>query len=306
MADHGRDLEFGIFLFPNAGEARELIGQAALAEELGFDFVATPDHPYRADYLENWTLLSAIAGATESIRVFPDVVNLSLRQAPAVLAKAAWTLNALTPGRLYLGLGTGALWDEISGIGGPVWSPREAFAHIEEAVEVIRLFWSGAPEVNFEGEYYRLSNATPPPAPSPPIPLWIGCAKPKMRSLIARAADGWIPNNDEGIELENLSRVSHHLDVELVAAGRVPADVRRMFPSARKKLQPHSERFLFGPPEQWIDELTALALELGFDTFIFGDRDAPVEHVRRIAAEVIPGVKANVAKARASTAASTR
>ncbi|HWB21935.1 MAG TPA: LLM class flavin-dependent oxidoreductase, partial [Gaiellaceae bacterium] len=261
MTDHGRTLEFGTFLFPNVSDAGDLIGVAQLAEELGYDFVAAPDHPYRADYVENWTLLSAIVGATESIRVFPDVVNLALRQ-PAVIAKSAWTLNALAPGRIYLGLGTGALWDEIAAIGGPVWSPRDAFEHIEEAVEVIRLFWSGEPEVSFAGQHYRLTAATPPPLVSPAIPLWIGCAKPKMRRLIARSADGWIPNNDEGIEVENLTNVSNHLDEELVAAGRQPADVRRMFPSARKKIQARSERFLFGPPEQWVEELTMLALEL--------------------------------------------
>jgi hypothetical protein len=71
-----------------------------------------------------------------------------------------------------------------------------------------------------------------------------------------------------------------------------------MFPSARKRIQQRSERFLFGPPEQWAEELTMLAVELGFDTFIFGDREAPVDHIRQIAAEVIPQVKANVAAAR--------
>ncbi|HWB21936.1 MAG TPA: LLM class flavin-dependent oxidoreductase [Gaiellaceae bacterium] len=297
MPDHHRTLEFGTFLFPKSAGASGLLRQARLAEELGYDIIATPDHPYNAEYVDQWTLLSTVIGATETVRVFPDVVNLSLRQPPAVLAKAAWTLDALAPGRLYFGLGTGGLWEGIAGIGGPVWSPREALEHIDEAVDVIRLIWSGAPEVSFAGTHYQLNGATPPSAPEQPIPIWIGCGKPKMRRLVARAADGWIPNGD-GIELENLTFASRHLDEEIAAAGRQPGDVRRICNTIMKKLQPQSEGFLFGPAEQWIEEISRLALELGFDTFIFGDRDTTEEHLHRFAEEVIPGVRAAVEAAR--------
>jgi hypothetical protein len=67
-----------------------------------------------------------------------------------------------------------------------------------------------------------------------------------------------------------------------------------------KKLQPQSEAFLFGPAEQWIEELTFLAVELGFDTFVFGDRDTTVDHLHRFAEDVIPGVRENVARSRAT------
>jgi alkanesulfonate monooxygenase SsuD/methylene tetrahydromethanopterin reductase-like flavin-dependent oxidoreductase (luciferase family) len=297
VTDHYRTLEFGTFLFPKSAEASDLLRQARLAEELGYDVIATPDHPYKAEYVEQWTLLSAVIGATKTVRVFPDVVNLSLRQPPAVLAKAAWTLDALAPGRLYFGLGTGGLWEGIAGIGGPTWSPREALEHIEEAVDVIRLIWSGSPEVSYAGTHYELNGATPPPAPARPIPIWIGCGKPKMRRLVARAADGWIPNGD-GIELENLTLASQHLDEEIAAAGREPGDIRRICNTIMKKLQPASQGFLFGPPEQWIEEISSLALDLGFDTFIFGDRDTTEEHLHRFAEEVIPGVRVAVESAR--------
>lgn len=300
MPDHQRELQFGSFLFPTAAKASELLGQAELAESLGYDLIAAPDHVYWPHYLDQWTLLSAIAGRTEQIGLFPDVVNLSLRQPPAALAKAAWSLDALAPGRLRLGLGTGGLWDDIVAVGGPRWSKAEARVRLGEAVDVVRALWSDEGEVDFEGEHYRLTGAKGLGAPAGPVEIWIGCASRPLRRLIARAGDGWIPNGN-GIEIDNLTRAGLHLDEELEAAGRAPGDVRRIANTIMKKLQPASEGFLVGPADQWIEELTFLALELGFDTFVFGDRQTTVEHLHRFAEEVIPGVRANVAAARADS-----
>ena len=225
MPDYHRELEFGTFLFPKSSEAPDLLRLAKLAEELGYDLLAAPDHPYWPQYLDNWTFLSAVFGATTSIRIFPDVVNLSLRQ-PAVVAKAAWSLEAMAPGRLKLGIGSGGVWDAIAGIGGPQWSGREALEHVEEAVSVLRLIWSGEETVSFTGQHYQLHDATPPVAPTQPIDIWIGCGKPAMRRLVARGAEGWIPNGD-GIEIDNLTKGSAHLDHELAEAGRPPGEVRR-------------------------------------------------------------------------------
>jgi alkanesulfonate monooxygenase SsuD/methylene tetrahydromethanopterin reductase-like flavin-dependent oxidoreductase (luciferase family) len=297
MPDYNRELEFGTFLFPKSSEAPDLLRQARLAEELGYDLIAAPDHPYWAHYLDNWTFLSAVFGATQRIKVFPDVVNLALRQ-PAVVAKSAWSLEAMAPGRLRLGLGSGGVWDAIAGIGGPRWSGKEAYEHVVEAVEICRLIWSGEETVSFAGAHYQLNNATPPPAPKEPIEIWIGCGKPAMRRLVARAADGWIPNGD-GIDLENLTAATAHLNEELATAGREPGDVRRICNTIMKSLQDDSEGFLFGPAEQWIEEISALVLDLGFDTFVFGDRNTTEAHLHRFADEVIPGVRQNVARARA-------
>jgi hypothetical protein len=66
-----------------------------------------------------------------------------------------------------------------------------------------------------------------------------------------------------------------------------------------KKLQQKSVGFLFGPAEQWVDELSGLAIDLGFDTFVFGDRDTTEAHLHRFAEEVVPGVRDNVGRARA-------
>ncbi|MDX6467370.1 MAG: hypothetical protein QOI27_2410 [Gaiellaceae bacterium] len=303
MPDYNRELTFGSFLFPKSAEVHDLLRQAELAESLGYDLVAVPDHPYWPQYVDQWTLISAIVGRTSKIHVFPDVVNLSLRP-PAVLAKAAWTIDGLAPGRLHLGLGTGGVWDAIAGIGGPRWAPAEALEHIEEAVELIQLLLTGGEGLSFEGEHYRLDGANPP-RPGRSIDIWIGCGRPKMRRLTARLTNGWIPNGD-GIEIDNLTAASAHLDEEIAAAGREPGELRRICNTIMKKLQPESDGFLFGPAEQWIEELTFLAVELGFDTFVFGDRDTTVEHLHRFAEEVVPGVRENVERARAAAPAVAR
>lgn len=117
-----------------------------------------------------------------------------------------------------------------------------------------------------------------------------------MRKLIAQAADGWIPGM-YSIDPVPIAIEVDHLDAELEAAGRPCAAVRRVYNTIAKKVQSTTDGFLVGPPEQWVDELTRAALEFGFDTFLFGDRDATVEHLHIVAERVIPQVRANVVAA---------
>src|SRR5438094_10504607 len=99
--DHGLPVRFAVFVTPQASERP--LRLAGLADELGFDGVGVQDHPYQRRFFDTWTLLTAIAMRTERITVFPDVANLPLRP-PAMLAKAAATLDILSGGRLELGL----------------------------------------------------------------------------------------------------------------------------------------------------------------------------------------------------------
>src|SRR5438105_15958384 len=98
---------------------------AVLADELGFDLVGIQDHPYQRRFFDTWTLLTAIAMRTERITVFPDVANVPLRP-PAMLAKAAATLDILSDGRLELGLGAGGFWKGIEAYDGPVRTAAES------------------------------------------------------------------------------------------------------------------------------------------------------------------------------------
>src|SRR5215216_5486722 len=153
MTDYGRDLEFGANADPLVDEPNHAAAVARLADTMGLDFVAIQDHPYNRRFLDTWTLLATLIPQTSRLRFFPDVVDLPLRP-PAMLAKAAATLDVLSGGRVELGLGAGAFWDAIRAYGGPVRSPREAVEALEEAVQVIRLMWSGQRGVRLEGRHY--------------------------------------------------------------------------------------------------------------------------------------------------------
>jgi alkanesulfonate monooxygenase SsuD/methylene tetrahydromethanopterin reductase-like flavin-dependent oxidoreductase (luciferase family) len=294
MGELSRDVSFASFLFPVPTDGAGLLRQGQIAEELGFDIVAVPDHIDWPERVEQWTILSAVAASTSRVQLLPAVSALVFRP-PAVLAKAAWTLELIAPGRLILGVGTGALPSIVS-VGERPWTGREAVDRLREGIEVIRLLWKGEPKVSYEGTFYRLADATPPPPHSRKIDIWVGANRPAMRRLIAQSADGWFP----GMNLfapQDLDVAVAHLDEEILAAGRRISDVRRVYNTIGRKLQPKSDGFLIGPPEQWVEELTRVILEYGFDTILYGDRERTVEQLYVFAERVMPQVRANVAAA---------
>src|SRR2546427_3782070 len=185
--DYRQPVRFGVFVTPEATERP--LQMAALADELGYEVVGVQDHPHQRRFSDAWTLLTAIAMRTEHITVFPDVANLPLRP-PAVLAKAAATLDLLSGGRVELGLGAGGFWDAIKAYGGPVRTPGESVSALEEAIQVIRLMWSGRHGIRFDGRFYPLAGAHSGPVPAHPIGIWLGGDKPRLLSLGGTLADG--------------------------------------------------------------------------------------------------------------------
>ena len=291
MPDHGRDIRFGYFLVPNAADP--LLATAKRVEDVGLDYVAVQDHPYQRRFVDTWTLLSMIAAVTTRVGVFPDVACLPLRP-PAVLAKAAASLDVLSGGRVELGLGAGAFWDPIEAYGGPRRTPGEALGALGEAVEVIRKVWSGERNMRFEGRHYRLHGAHSGPVPAHPIGIWLGAYGPRALALTARKADGWLPSFRG--DFQELADMIARLDDAALAAGRRPGDVRRVLNVGGTITGGDSEGPFHGPPSQWVDELTTLVREHGFDTFV-ASGDQP-DLLDRFAAEVAPAVRTQVAAER--------
>jgi alkanesulfonate monooxygenase SsuD/methylene tetrahydromethanopterin reductase-like flavin-dependent oxidoreductase (luciferase family) len=281
--DYGHELQFGAFITPTAAAAQQVVRLAELADRAGLDLVTVQDHPYQPAFLDTWTLLSVIAARTERIRVSPNVANLPLRP-PAVLARAAASLDLLSGGRVELGLGAGAFWPAITAMGGPSREPREAVDALREAIGVIRALWTpGSRGVRLPGEHYRLTGAKPGPAPAHDIEIWVGAYKPRMLRLVGEVADGWLPSLAySGVEtLPELNRI---IDDAALAAGRRPEQVRRLYNI---------------PAGMAPEQLAELALTHGMSVFIVSADDPNV--LAGFAAEVAPAVRELVAKERAQT-----
>jgi len=278
--DYGKPVQFGVFILPDSMQPARPLELAVLADELGFDLIGIQDHPYQRRFYDTWTLLTAIAMRTQRITVFPDVANIQLRP-PAILAKSAATLDLLSGGRVQLGLGAGSasIADAIKGIGGPGHTAGASVSALEEAIQVIRLMWSGERSVSFDGKFYQLAGVHPGPMPAHAMGIWLAAYKPRMISLVGRAADGWVPSFGY-LQPSDLGELNKRIDDEARNAGRDPLAIRRVL----------------NVGEQTAELLVELTLEHGMDTYIVSGEDP--EAMRQFAAGVAPAVREAVAKAR--------
>jgi alkanesulfonate monooxygenase SsuD/methylene tetrahydromethanopterin reductase-like flavin-dependent oxidoreductase (luciferase family) len=276
--DYGLPLKLGVFVIPDATQPLRALERAIHADKLGFDLVGIQDHPYQRRFHDTWTLLGAIAARTQRIGLFPDVANLPLRP-PAMMAKAAASLDLLSGGRFELGLGAGGFWDAIKAMGGPARTPAESVSALEEAIQVIRLLWSGGRGIRFDGRFYQLAGVNAGPVPAHPIGIWIGAYKPRMLGLIGRLADGWVPSLGY-LKPADFADAHARIDEAAAAADRQPSAIRRIINVGGKLTA---------------DELAALVLEHGFDTFVSSEEVMDV-----FAQDVAPRVRELVAAGRGS------
>ena len=284
---------FGANVDPVWEDPGEPLRVTRQVERAGLDLVTVQDHPYQPRFYDAWTLISYLAGATEKVTFVPTVANLPLRP-PAMLAKSAASLDVLAPGRIQLGLGTGAFWDAIEAMGGQRREPKEAVAALDEAIEVTRLMWSGERSVRFKGEHYSLAGVHPGPAPSPGLGIWLGAYGPRMLALTGRKADGWMPSYGF-LGLDRLGDAVARLDGGAAEAGRDPASLRKIY-NLNGLISPAESTVPFqGTVRQWVDQLASLVREFGMNGFVYWP-DA--DHLRQLtvfALEVVPGVRAALA-----------
>ncbi|MGI5521321.1 LLM class flavin-dependent oxidoreductase [Micromonospora sp. CA-259024] len=295
MSDYGHDLVFGSFVTPGGGDPDHTVGVAVLTEQVGLDLVTFQDHPYQPAFLDTWTLLSFVAARTNRVYLAANVTNLPLRP-PAVLARSVASLDLLSGGRVSLGLGAGAFWDAIEAMGGRRLTPGQGVRALEEAIEVIRQLWDAETRggVRVDGEFYRVMGAKRGPAPAHAVPIWLGAYKPRMLQLTGRRADGWLPTLGY-LQPGDLAKGNAIIDDAAQEAGRSPRDVRRLLNIAGQ-FSVGGRGPLNGPAEQWVRELTELALGEGVSAFILASDDP--DDLRRFAGEVAPAVRELVAAER--------
>ena len=174
---------------------------ARAAEEAGFDRIGVSDHLWQhpimggpdADEPECYTTLAFLAANTGRAKLTAMVTGVHFRH-PAVLVKTVTTLDILSGGRAWLGIGSGHYEEEARGLGIPFPPQRERFEMLEEAVQICLKMWSGerGDDCPFEGKHYKLERPLNLPQsltrPHPPIMI-AGDGEKKTLRLVARYAD---------------------------------------------------------------------------------------------------------------------
>ncbi len=295
MTDYGHELQFGIFVTPNAADADAVLELSKLADVLGLDLVTFQDHPYQGRFLDTWTLLSFVAAHTSNVRVAPNVANVPLRP-PVVLARSVASLDILSGGRVELGLGAGTFWDAIAAVGGPMLTPGQSVDALAEAIDVIRAAWNtGGGRIHHQGTYHRIVGAHPGPAPAHDVEIWLGAYKRRMLALTGATADGWLPSMGYA-DVAALPAMNAAIDRAAEAAGRRPAEVRRLFNI--NGAFGSGTGFLQGAPRDWAEQLSELTLSTGMSAYILSASSD--DDLRRFAEEVAPAVRELVTAARAA------
>jgi alkanesulfonate monooxygenase SsuD/methylene tetrahydromethanopterin reductase-like flavin-dependent oxidoreductase (luciferase family) len=301
MADYGHELIFGAFLTPSNAAPERVVEVVRAAEAAGLDLATFQDHPYQPRFLDTWTLLSYVAARTERIRLSGNVLNLPLRP-PAVLARAAASLDLLSGGRFELGLGAGAFWNGVAAMGGRKLSPGQGVDALSEAIDIIRGTWDAGNTTRFkvDGTYYHVDGAKRGPAPAHDIGIWLGAYKPRMLRLTGAKADGWLPTDSYMDGLDEVARANAIIDGAAEEAGRSPGDIRRLINVTGRFGMGRGEALLSGGPDQWPEQLAELTLEYGLSGYILASDDPAALQV--FGRDVAPATRELVAAERSATA----
>jgi alkanesulfonate monooxygenase SsuD/methylene tetrahydromethanopterin reductase-like flavin-dependent oxidoreductase (luciferase family) len=169
---------------------------AVEAEALGFDSVWTADHlmhGYDGGIMEGWTTLSVIAGKTSKVQL--GTIHLAQPfRAPAVAAKMAATLDAISGGRLIFFYDCGWQEPEVRAYGLEWPDEEERIARMDEGLTLIDALWHAEEPFSFDGRYFQTDDAIcrPKPAQRPRPPVWLGESRSQLwNDTICRHADGW-------------------------------------------------------------------------------------------------------------------
>ncbi|MFM7143179.1 MAG: LLM class F420-dependent oxidoreductase [Alphaproteobacteria bacterium] len=225
-----RRIRFGIQTPQEGASWEALAAHWKEAERLGYDTVWLDDHfhgvvtPPGADQLEAWVTMAALARETSTIR-FGTLVFCNSYRHPSLTAKMAASLDAISGGRLEMGLGAGWFESEYTAYGYDFPPMRTRLEQLSEALEICRRMWT-EDRPSFEGRHYRIDRPWVRPAPvqrpHPPIVIGGGGEKVLLR-LVARHAQVW---NMGGSPAEFAHKIAV-LDRHCAEVGRDPAEIER-------------------------------------------------------------------------------
>ncbi len=181
---------YGYTLYCEGNDPRDLVAQAVAAEEAGFDFLVISDHfhPWLPEQRHSgfaWSILGAVAQATDRIRLATMVTCPILRYHPAIVAQMAATTGILSDGRFTLGLGAGERLNEhVVGRGWPPVDVRHEM--LREAIQIIRRLWEGG-YVTHRGRHFTVEDARVFDLPGEEIPIFVAASGRRSAELAAEA-----------------------------------------------------------------------------------------------------------------------
>lgn len=275
-------LRFGIGTYAIKG--LDPIKYAQSVERLGFDIVAITDSV--SGEFEALSTLSAIAVKTKNVGLCTCVVDAN-RRSPAVLAHATATLDRLSRGRLFLGIGCGGLWNSAT----YGFSLDKPVSRMRECIEVVKKFWT-EDNVSYSGKFFNFDhtklNAKPIQRPHPPI--WIAAFGSRMYKIATELGDGFITQNiPPEVYKKELSRVRSYAErigknpdkINAVFAP-IPASIAGNHETALSLIERDARRRLYshvkhlteytGSKKAWTSE-EDIPMEAIEDCFIFGTPD---------------------------------
>lgn len=291
----------GINVHPGVEDPKDAFDRARIADASEIDLLTIQDHPYIPYFLDTWTLLSALASVTTRVHLGTNISPLPLRP-PAMLAKAASSLDVLTRGRVELGIGAGGFPKGIAAFGGKVLPVGERVTAFAEGIQVIRGLWESGEGFSYDGTYYQLHDTHFGPKPDHKIRIWVGANKLRMMRITGRLADGVLLGNTYVPE-DRLAEINQQIDEGAAAAGRSPDAVRRGYnlmgvvelpdlPNTSNEVGPKTPVM---PSSGWIDLIVRLYRDRGMDTFIFWPLgDNQLLQFEAFAGEIAPAVRAEL------------
>jgi alkanesulfonate monooxygenase SsuD/methylene tetrahydromethanopterin reductase-like flavin-dependent oxidoreductase (luciferase family) len=203
------------------------VESAVTAERLGFDSIWVADHLIHGvdgGIMEGWTTLSVIAGRTSRVKLGTIHLAQPFRH-PALLAKMAGTLDAVSGGRLILFYDCGWQEVEVTAYGLPWPTERQRIDLMDEGIELINALWSADEPLDFDGRHFHTRDAIciPKPVQHPRPPIWLGEARHDYwLDAIVRHADGW--NSTPA----SVTRLTEKLDGLRRACDRADRDIRAL------------------------------------------------------------------------------
>jgi len=200
------------------------------AENLGFDSIWVYDHfhtvpePTQEPTYEAWTLMAALAVATERVRL-GQMCTCNGYRSPSYLAKVAASIDAISGGRVEMGIGGGWYEHEYLAYGYPFPKPSIRLGQLDEAVQIMRLMWT-EDEASFAGDHYTINGAICQPKPVQPngIPMWIAGGG---EQLTLRTAAKYADYTNFGGSLEVFSHKSEVLAEHCETVGRDFGEITR-------------------------------------------------------------------------------